>query len=55
MEWWQENPIEGATGVRAVTGVKELNDALPTLLEVSKGLPSIRMLPSVGESKPAMI
>ena len=35
MEWWQENPIEGATGVRAVTGVKELYDALPTLLEVS--------------------
>ena len=35
MEWRQENPIEGATGVRAITGVKELNDALPTSLEVS--------------------
>ena len=32
---WQENPIEGTAGVRAVTGVKELKDASPALSIVS--------------------
>lgn len=38
LEWWQENPIEGTLGVRAVTGVEELQDALMALLIVSNTL-----------------
>lgn len=35
LRWWHENLIEGALGVRAVTGIEELEDALCTLLIVS--------------------
>lgn len=38
LEWRQENPIEGAVGVRAVTCVEKLKDALLALLKVSSAL-----------------
>lgn len=37
-EWRQENLIKGAVGVRAVTCVEELKDALLALLKVSSAL-----------------
>lgn len=38
MRWWQENPIEGTLGVRAVTGVEEFKDASLALPIVSSAL-----------------
>lgn len=38
MKWWQENPIEGTVGVRAVTSVEEFKDAFMALLIVSSAL-----------------
>lgn len=38
MEWWQEYPIEGTVGVRAVTGVEKLKDAFLASLKITSAL-----------------